>query len=73
MVEIPISFDYKGKHYKGHFSEMTGCTLWHLIIDKYFNGQLVYSKNFGFKFYSNSGEFMELSELFGEFIISWYQ
>ena len=71
--EIPVSFDYKGKHYKGHFNEMLGATSWHLMINNYFCGQLIYHKDYGFHFYSNKPRFEDLSDYFGELIMLWYE
>jgi hypothetical protein len=75
LAEIPIEFDYEGEYYKGHFEggEGGGGNVWHLIINKYYNGQLVYSQTYGWAFYNNSGKMKELSEFFGEYVTLWYE
>ena len=74
MKKIPIQFDYKGKHYEGHFSEVSGAAAktWHLMIDNFYKGQLIHSKN-GWAFHSNSGEMKDMAEYFGEHIMLWYE
>jgi hypothetical protein len=64
MNDIPISFDYRGKHYDGYLSEVSGAggQTWFLNINKYHRGQLLfvngnfvfYSKQEVFLFYENS-------------------
>jgi hypothetical protein len=74
MTEIPISFDYKGKHYDGFLSEVAGAgaNVWHLMINNYYYGKLM-MVNDKFVFHSNSGEMQDLAELFGQQIILWYE
>lgn len=71
---IPVEFDYQGKHYKGHLSEVSGAAaqLWHLMIDNYYYGQLFYT-DAGLKFYSQSGKFQELEDYLIEVITAWYE
>ena len=75
MKKIPIQFDYKGKHYEGYFSEISGAgaNTWHLMIGNYYIGQLIFSKQFGWAFHSNSGEMKCMAEYFGEQIMLWYE
>lgn len=45
MTEIPVTFDYKGKTYKGHFTPVSGAAkegggLYHLTIDGCHRGQM---------------------------------
>lgn len=42
MDEIPVSFDYKGKFYKGYFSYVkgAGAMMFHLSINNYHRGQM---------------------------------
>ena len=74
MKKIPIEFDYKGNHYKGHFTEVFGggAKTWHLMIDNFYKGQLRHSEN-GWVFHSNSGEMKCIAEYFGEQIMLWYE
>lgn len=75
MKKIPIQFDYKGKHYEGHFSEVSGASanLWHLMIDNFYKGQLIFSETYGWAFHSNSGEMKCMTEYFGEQMMLWYE
>lgn len=70
---IPISFIYNGSRYEGYFNQMKGGTVWHLMINNYYRGQLIYSPAYGFRFCSNKGDFEELSDFFGECIRRWKQ
>ncbi len=72
---IPIEFDYEGKHYKGHFLGGVGGgggNIWHLMINNYYYGQLIFSQNYGWAFHNNKGLMKELSEYFGEYVTLWY-
>jgi len=71
--KIPISFDYKGKHYDGTLEEVhgAGAKVWHLTIDGYCCGQLMHIDKF--VFHSNIGKFKELADLFGNHIMLWYE
>lgn len=76
-MEVPITFEHHGKIYKGHFSSVNGAGsgggLWHLIIDKYYQGQMFYSQGSNcWMFRSNSGEFDELSSYFETYMIGWF-
>ena len=75
MKEIPIQFDYKGKHYEGHFSEVAGggAHSWHLMIDNYYKGQLILTENYGWAFHNNKDEMKDMAEYFGEYITLWYE
>jgi hypothetical protein len=68
---VPISFDHNGTHFEGFFNEMTNGSHWHLMINNYYYGQLIYSEVHGFRFSSNKGSFEDLSEFFGEHIRNW--
>lgn len=75
MDEIPISFEYKGKQYAAVFRPVSGSAtnvLFHLIINKFYHGQLILTENYGWKFTSNDGMFEELSDFFGDYITAWY-
>lgn len=74
MTQIPVEFDYQGKHYKGHLTEVHGAgKVWHLIINNYYFGQLVLSENYGWAFHSNKGIMEDLAEYFGEIVTLWYE
>lgn len=42
-MDIPVSFDYKGKYYEGILSDVSGAAakMWHLTINRYYRGQLL--------------------------------
>ena len=73
MQKIPVSFDYKGKHYNGTLDEVNGggANMWHLTINKYHYGSLMYTDKW--VFHSNKNEMKELAELFGEQVTLWYE
>ena len=55
------------------FSQSDGGGLWHLIIDKYYQGQMFYSQGSNcWMFRSNSGEFDELFSYFETYMIGWF-
>ena len=66
MNNISVSFDYKGKHYDGELSEVpgAGAQVWHLMIDNYYKGMLMYTTQW--VFHNQKGEMKELAEFFGE-------
>lgn len=74
IKKIPIEFYYKGALCKGHFTEVFGggANTWHLMINNYYKGQLIYSQN-GWAFYNNSGEMKCMTEYFGEHMMLWYE
>ena len=41
-MKVPITFEHKGKIYAGQFSSVNGASsdMWHLVIDKYYQGQM---------------------------------
>lgn len=71
---IPVSFDYKGKHYEGSLDEVNGSggRTWFLNINKYHRGQLLFV-NDKFVFYGSDKMFEDLAEFFGEIIMLWYE
>lgn len=76
MDKIPVSFEYKGKHYKGTLEEVNGGGggMWHLTIDRYYCGQMNYNGNTGtLRFTSQTGKFEELNDFFADVLIAWYQ
>ena len=82
LTQIPIEFDYQGKHYKGFFGEVSGAGSfqsrhWHLSLYRagkiYYYGQMNYFEESGFRFTSQTGEFEDLNEFFGQHIMLWYE
>jgi hypothetical protein len=72
---IKVEFDYKGKHYKGHFSEVSGAAArtWFLYLDNYYSGQMTINPKEQFVFTSQTGQFKELSDFFESVIIAYYE
>jgi hypothetical protein len=66
MDNIPISFDYKEKHYDGYFQPVhgAGANVWHLIINNYYYGTLTYTDKWVFN--SNNNKMKELADFFGK-------
>jgi hypothetical protein len=75
MKKIPIQFDYNGKHYEGDFSEVSGAAAksWHLMVDNYYKGQLIFSETYGWAFHNNKDEMKDMAEYFGEYNALWYE
>lgn len=74
--KIPITFEYEGKQYSGHFSQVSGAAssgTFHLMIDHYYCGQLILTENFGWQFTSQTKKFQELSDFFGQYIEAWVE
>lgn len=73
MDGIPITFEYKGKNYKGHFSKVSGASarVWHLMIGNYYYGALHLTKKNGWVFYGN--KMTELADYFGDYLTAWYE
>ena len=73
MDGIPVSFDYKEKHYEGKLSQVhgAGAQVWHLMINNNYYGMLMYTDKW--VFHSNSGEMGDLAELFGNQVMLWYE
>lgn len=73
--KVPISFEHKGRKYKGYFSYVNGAgnsSTFFLTVDGYHVGQL-FNTDTGWRFYSNRyPELTELSEWFGEYVTLWY-
>jgi hypothetical protein len=78
MKEAPISFEHKGKHYSGFFSQVQGSAnslVFYLNIDGYYSGRLRCSEfDNSWKFDSTpKHDFSELADFFEYFIFAWYQ
>ena len=74
MEKTPIAFKYQEKEYCGYFSRVSGSgntSLFHLMIDNFYQGQLFLSQNFGWRFSNQTGKFESYSEYFGEYITAW--
>lgn len=75
MKDCPIKFHHNGKEYSGYFSPVNGAgssSMFHLMIDGYYYGQLFYTDTW--KFYSNSEpQLSELEDYFGEVVTAWGQ
>lgn len=76
MNNIPIKFEYEGKHYAGIFSNVSGSgssSNYHLMIDNFFMGQIMQTENYGWQFHSNQDNFRGMAEYFGEYIVAYIQ
>jgi hypothetical protein len=86
MTDIPITFEFQGKQYTGHFSQVTGCgsnANFHLSVTTRHWGQLFYIEGqpgfdggihavpSGWRFSGNIPGLEELTEYFGYHIIAW--
>jgi hypothetical protein len=76
LDNIPISFEHEGKKYTGTLDEVSGAgaaKTWHLMVDKYYWGQLVFTDN-GFSFLPQNDEWLkDFSEYMGEVVTLWYE
>ena len=65
MDHIPVSFDYKGKHYEGELSQVNGAGahVYHLKIDRRFYGSLIYTTKW--VFHNQKDEMKEFAKYFG--------
>ena len=73
MDHIPVSFDYKGKHYSGSLDEVAGAgaMVWHLMIGNYYRGRFTYMDKW--IFFSNDKMFEDMADYFGEVVTLWYE
>ena len=71
MEHIPIKFEYEGKQYAGKFVAVSGSgkNHFHLMIDNFYKGQLVYGEYHGWQFHEG---FKGMAEYFGDYIVAWY-
>lgn len=79
MADIPITFTHEGKEYNGVLNEINGAggvrgAVWHLLVDRYYWGQLHFYEDRGFVFNSqlHYEEMKYLGEVFGEAVTLWY-
>lgn len=74
---IPVSFEHKGKVFKGYFSEVKGAggpKAWHLYDNQnFYRGQLTINASNEFVFTDQKMELAYLSDYFLDVILSWYE
>lgn len=74
MTKVPITFRFQEKKYSGYFSLINGAgssSLFHLMVDNYYFGQLWYTDTWRFE--SNAfPDMRELAEEFGVVVMGWY-
>jgi hypothetical protein len=66
MYGIPVSFDYKEKHYEGKLTSVHGAVVnvWHLMINNYYYGRLMYTDKW--VSHSTSNEMRDLADLLSD-------
>lgn len=76
MENVPITFEFRGKKYTGHFGRVAGAgssSHFHLTVGGYHYGQLWFSDRGVWRFESNAfPEMSELAEEFGAVVTGWY-
>lgn len=75
---IPVSFNYAGQRYQGHFKEVAGASGkgWHLMINGYYRGQMISTELLGLRFTSQTGEFESdpsIMQYFSDVLTAWYE
>lgn len=77
MRRIPITFEHKGKIFKGYFSEVTGMgatSAWHLYDNEnYYKGQLTINAKREWVFADQKMELAYLSDYFRDVVLAWYE
>lgn len=89
MSNIPVTFIYKGKEYKGYFSKVAGASssaLFHLNVGGFYWGKLWYVEGHpgfkdglhavqaGWRFASNNHPELEaLVNEFADLVVAWYE
>ena len=70
MMQGPIvTFQWNGKQITGRLTSVSGAgSLYHLMVDNYYWGQLNFSPHFGWTFTSNTRDLNHMSEYFGEVV-----
>jgi hypothetical protein len=71
MEKIPITFEFECKEYNCYFNKVSGSannSLFHLMNDNYYCGQLFFTGTW--QFYGN--RFNDMGETFGSYLIAWY-
>lgn len=73
MARIPVTFEHKGKQFKGELVPVHGMAqpcVWHLLIDNRYYGTLMHTQK-GWIIHS---EWMpELADFLGDYVTAWYQ
>lgn len=72
---IPVWFTFDGKEYAGTLNKVSGGAgqLYHLMVGKFYWGQLILTDNLGWQFHAQSKDMNYLSEYFGEVVQAWYE
>ena len=73
MENIPIEFKWQGKEYEGTFTRVSGggsAGAYHLMIDKFYYGQLIKTENWGWQFHSNKNHFTGMADMFGHTVMN---
>ena len=79
MDNIPVTFTYNGKEYRGYFPKVMGAgstAMFHLNVGRFYWGRLRFSEftnNWCFDATPKNPEMENLANEFGDIIISWYQ
>ena len=73
MKQVPVSFEWEGKIYIGHFKAVSGsgANVWHLVIDGYYWGQLWLTENYGWQFANSRGTLKDLTCYFADIVANW--
>ncbi len=73
-VDIPVSFTFKGKDYKGTLGFVNGAGgyVWFLMVNRFYWGQLGYS-NYEWVFHDQKDELGDYADYFGAVVIAWYE
>ncbi len=79
MNIIAVTFEYNGKQYSGHFSQVSGAgstSMFHLTVDRAYWGRLRYSdftNGWCFDPTPKNPGMEALADEFGDLIIAWFQ
>ena len=77
MENIPVSFEWEGKNYRGVLTAVNGAgvQVYHLMIDKFYNGRLRLTDRYGWQFdpTPKTESFKELRDFFGDVVTAWYE
>lgn len=78
-MNIPVTFTYQSKEYSGYLSEVSGAgairnSVWHLMIDNHYWGQLHFlDRGFVFMAQKDTEGMKYLGDYFGEVVTAWYE
>ena len=77
MENIPVNFECEGKSYTGPLNAVhgAGTQVYHLIIERRYNGRLRLTERYGWQFdpTPTTKSFKELRDYFGDVVTAWYQ